>query len=147
MASYTRHMDESDDESENSEDRRFIASESEEEDEAEYTDEEEDEVKEKNKIEMEAKDDTVDALIEGMDEQTLLLYQQSLAEEACQSEQGPRRSKRRRTRPKSWYELHPEDVKVLLEDTNPQEVCQEEDEEEYQEPEDDEDSYQPSDSD
>jgi hypothetical protein len=139
-------MDESDDESENSEDRRFIASESEEEDEAEYTDEEEDEVDEKKKIEMEAKDDTVDALIEGMDEQTLLLYQQSLAEEACQSEQQrPRRSKRRRTRPKSWYELHPEDVKILLEDTTPQEVCQQEDE--SQEPEDGEDSYQPSDSD
>ena len=144
MASYTRYMDESDDESENSEDRRFIASESEE---AEYTDEEEDEVDENKKIEMEAKDDTVDALIEGMDEQTLLLYQQSLAEEACQSEQRPRRSKRRRTRPKSWYELHPEDAKILLEDTNPQEVCQQEEEEEYQEPEDDEDSYQPSDCD
>ena len=143
MASYTRHMDESDDESENSEDRRFIASESEEEGEAEYTEEED----ENKKIEMEAKDDTVDALIEGMDEKTLLLYQQSLAEEACQSEQRPRRSKRRRTRPKSWYELHPEDVKILLEDTNPQEVCQQEEEEEYQEPEDDEDSYQPSDCD
>lgn len=146
MASYTRHMDESDDESENSEDRRFIASESEEEEEAEYT-EEEDEVNIKKKIEMEAKDDTVDALIESMDEQTLLLYQQSLAEDACQSEQEqrPRRSKRRRTRPKTWYELHPEDCKVLLEDTNPQDLCQQEESPEPEE--DDEDSYQPSDSD
>lgn len=133
--------DESEYESENSQDRAFIASEDEGDEDYVLEEDETDEPEEK--IKQEAKDDTPDALIESMDTETLFLFQQSLTEEAC-ANTGPRRSKRKRKTPKTWYELHPEDFQVLLEDLTPQDLC-ECDESSSQE-EDEEESYQPSDS-
>lgn len=145
--SHTRHMDESEDESENSEDRAFIASSDDESDGEGSDDETENKIQQK--IELEKRDDTVDALIEGMDKQTLLLYQQSLAEEtdaSANTDNAPvRRSKRKRKRNKTWFDLHPEDVRIFLEDENPQDICNAEFEQTPEPTNDTESSYEPTD--
>lgn len=98
----------SDSDSENSDDRAFIASESEESDCSESSD-----CSDEEKIKKELVDDQPKALLESMDTETRRLFEQSIqANSAC----GLRRSTRKRTRPKNWFEKHPEDLRVLLED-------------------------------
>ena len=106
----------------NVDDLRFIASEkeSDEESDEESSSSNEDDSHIHKKILLEQNDDTPEALIEGMDKETRLLFQQKML---SNTPTGLRRSTRKRKRVRTWFEEHPDDLQIYLEQQDPAHVC------------------------
>ena len=103
----------------NEDDLRFIASDEESDDESSSS--HEDDSHNHKKILLEQNDDTPEALIEGMDKETRLLFQQKMLSDTPTE---VRRSTRKRKRVRTWFEKHPDDLQIYLEQQDPVHICQ-----------------------